>query len=323
MGGLGDGQITTRIQSSKVRAGMTGRACALCLAAALIGWPAAASGADDAALRDRPTFNLQLAHAVFLAQSDAADPAAGEILFDEEDLMAVEDDEGLSDLLDENEQEEINDPLEGFNRPVFGFNLFLDRWILRPVTRIYRETIPQPGRDGIANAIDNVNSPVTFVNDILQGEMSRAGTTLGRFFINSFFGLAGLFDTAAAMGLPGHEEDFGQTLGAYGVGDSPFIMLPVIGPTNPRDMVGKAADIASDPQTWVLPAGLARIKTGVELVSDREQILDETDALEATSVDYYAAVRSLYVQNRRFEISNEGEGKQRDPEGFMRRPREN
>ena len=301
---------------------MTGRALVFCLAAALAGLPGSAVAADSS-LRDRPTFNLQLAHALFLAQSDASDPTSGDILFDEEDLMAVEDDEGLSDLLDENQQEGIDDPLEGFNRPVFEVNLFLDRWLLRPVTRIYRETIPEPGRDGIANAIDNVNSPVTFVNDILQGEMSRAGTTLGRFFINSFFGLAGFFDTAAAMGLPGHEEDFGQTLGTYGIGDNPFIMLPVIGPTNPRDMVGKAADIAADPQTWVLPADLARIKTGVELVSDRDQILDETDALEATSVDYYAAVRSLYVQNRRFEISNEGEGKQRDPEGFMRRPRAN
>ncbi len=302
---------------------MSGRIIALCLAAALVGVRAAGAAADEAALRDRPTFNLQLAHALFLAQGEADDPASGQILFDEEDFMSADEDEGLSDLLDENEQQEIDDPLEGFNRPMFEVNLFLDRWILRPVTRIYRETMPQPGRDGIANAIDNINSPVTFVNDILQGEMSRAGTTLGRFFINSFFGVAGLFDTAGAMGLPGHEEDFGQTLGTYGVGGNPFIMLPVIGPTNPRDMVGKAADIAADPQTWVLPAGLARIKTGVELVSDREQILDETDALEATSVDYYAAVRSLYMQNREFEISNEGEGKPRDPEGFMRRPREN
>ena len=247
----------------------------------------------------RPTFGLAQAGAVLLAQADSPAPdVLGDI--DEEAF----DEEDFSDLLDETAIPEASDPLEGVNRVIFDANLALDRWLLRPVTRIYVETVPEPGRNGVANLLANVNSPITFVNDILQGEMSRAGTTFGRFFINTVFGLGGMIDVAEELGLPGHTEDFGQTLGSYGVGGNPYLVLPIFGPSSPRDAIGRGVDILTDPLTHTVPTGLGRIKTGVQLISDRERILDETDTLEATSVDFYAAIRSFYYQNREFEIAN-------------------
>ena len=224
----------------------------------------------------------------------------GDLEFDEEDLS----DEDLEDLFQETEGPEDDDPLEPVNRVIFDVNLTLDRWLLRPVTRAYIETVPEPGRDGLANMLDNVASPVTLVNDILQGEMSRAGTTFGRFFINSVFGLGGFFDTAEAVGLPGHTEDFGQTLGSYGVPGSPYLVLPILGPSSPRDAVGRGVDTLFDPSNFFAPDGLQSVQTGVSLVSDRASIINETDSLEATAVDFYAAIRSFYYQNRDFEIAN-------------------
>ena len=197
-----------------------------------------------------------------------------------------------------------DDPLEAINRPIFEANLFLDRWMLRPVTRVYIETVPEPGRAGLSNALQNLRTPVILLNDLFQGEMSRAGATFGRFFINSLVGLGGMIDVAGAMGLPGHDEDFGQTLGAHGVGGSPYLVLPFFGPSNPRDAIGTVADVAIDPLTYLTPESLSEIETGVTLVNDRASIINETDTLEATSLDYYAAVRSFYYQNRDFEIAN-------------------
>ena len=219
---------------------------------------------------------------------------------DSEDLS----DEDLQDIFEETEGPEDNDPLEPLNRVIFDANLLFDRWLLRPVTRIYIETVPEPGREGLANMLDNAASPITLANDLLQGEISRAGTTFGRFFINTVFGLGGFFDTADSLGLPGHREDFGQTLATYGIGGSPYLVLPVLGPSSPRDAVGRAADLALDPINFFAPSAVRSVKTGVGLISDRSRIINETDALEATAVDFYAAIRSFYYQNRAFEIGN-------------------
>ena len=228
---------------------------------------------------------------------------------DETEIVAPADSEPeASDPdLDENydlDEEADIDPLEAINRPIFEANLFLDRWLLRPVTRVYIETVPQPGRRGVSNFLQNLRTPVILLNDLFQGEMSRAGATFGRFFFNTFFGLAGLVDVADVVGLPGHEEDFGQTLGSYGIGDKPYLMLPLIGPSNPRDLVGRVGDIFMDPLTYLTPDELSEFETGINLVSDRADVIKDTDALEASSIDYYAAVRSFYFQNRAFEVSN-------------------
>ncbi|MCP4250892.1 MAG: VacJ family lipoprotein, partial [bacterium] len=147
-----------------------------------------------------------------------------------EDPAEFDDDDDFADFLPDAQTEAAaEDPLEGINRPIFEMNLTLDRYIMRPVTRMYMEA-PQPARNGVSNVLDNLQSPVILVNDLLQGEMSRAGATFGRFFINSVFGVLGLFDLADEMGLPGHDEDFGQTLASYGVDPGPYVVLPFLGP---------------------------------------------------------------------------------------------
>jgi phospholipid-binding lipoprotein MlaA len=270
------------------------------LAAAL---PAAGAAASDV----RPTFNLQVANNVLLAADPVASPALEETLEDKANPTGLDDlsDEDLGDLLDVGQDAENIDPLEDINRPIFEFNLVLDRWVLRPVTRIYIETVPDEGREGIANVLQNVKSPVIFANDLLQGEMSRAGATLGRFFINTIFGLGGLIDTAAYLDLPGHDEDFGQTLAVYGVGGYPYLVIPFFGPSNPRDFAGDLVDTGIDPLTYYTPDELRVVRTGLGLISDRAAILDESVAMEATSLDFYSAVRSFYYQHRDYEISND------------------
>ena len=267
----------------------------------------------------RPTFHLKTAGAVLLAERRVVfSPVGGEataqsvIPIDSEDFSDEDvgdfSDEDVEAFIDEETAPDDNDPLEPINRPIFEVNLALDRWVLRPITRVYIETVPEPGRSGIANALNNIKSPVIFANDLLQGELSRAGATFGRFFINTVFGLGGLIDTAEYLGLPGHNEDFGQTLATYGVGGSPYLVLPLLGPSNPRDAVGRGADILLDPLTYIAPTEVGMVRTGTGLVSDRAAILNETETLEETSIDFYAAVRSFYYQNRDFEISNESNG---------------
>lgn len=265
----------------------------------------------------RPTFHLNIAHNVLQAQQPVIfSPVGSEdseetvTTIDADDLSDEEEfsDEDVEDFIEGEGATDDNDPLEVINRPIFEFNLTLDRWVLRPITRIYIETVPEPGRDGIANALNNIKSPVIFANDLLQGELSRAGATFGRFFINTIFGLGGLIDTADYLGLPGHDEDFGQTLATYGVGGFPYLVLPLFGPSNPRDAVGLGVDIVMDPVTHIAPTDVRTARTGIELVSDRAAILNETEALEATSIDFYAAVRSFYYQNRDFEIRNQNNG---------------
>lgn len=247
-----------------------------------------------------------------LAQATSAPADPLDSVFEDPDavdeLDALDDDD-FGDFLPGAETEEAtDDPLEDVNRPIFEMNLALDRYFFRPVTRMYMEA-PRPARTGVSNVLDNLETPVILVNDLLQGEMSRTGATFGRFFINTVFGLGGLFDLAGEMGLPRHGEDFGQTLASYGVGPGPYVMLPFLGPSNARDAVGFAFDSVIDPSNVVIPAGASVAVTGVSLVDGRSRTIDETETLEATSLDLYAAVRSLYNQNREFEIRN---GRQAD-----------
>jgi len=207
------------------------------------------------------------------------------------------------------EFEAINDPLEPLNRTIFGFNQALDAMFLRPWADFYRILLPPPVREGIHNFLTNLRSPIVLANDLMQAEFERAGTTTGRFVINSTIGIGGLADWATDFGLPYHNEDFGQTLAVWGVPEGPFLMLPLLGPSNPRDATGLAVDnLLIDPIAWWVRANpserswIAYLRTAAQIVDARAQTVDELDDLQKSSLDFYATIRSLYRQFRTAEI---------------------
>ena len=195
----------------------------------------------------------------------------------------------------------IPDPFEGLNRGMYKFNDALDRAIFEPVAKGYRAIAPSPVRAGVRNFLQNLSSPVVFVNDALQGDAPRAGVTAGRFAINTTVGVLGIFDPATHIGLERHNADFGQTLGVWGVGSGAYIFLPLFGPTSVRDGVGRIVDIAFDPLSWAKFDGddefrATRFLLGA--VSTREQLIEPIDELRTTSIDPYVTMRSLYATTR-------------------------
>lgn len=199
---------------------------------------------------------------------------------------------------------EPNDPLEPINRVVFGLNELVDVVLLGPVSEAYGE-LPSPVRTGVRNVLDNLRAPVTFVNDLLQGEPDRAGTTFARFFINSTLGLFGLFDIASELGHPQHKEDFGQTLAVWGVGDGPFLMLPLLGPSTVRDLGGLAVDqLALDPWGTIAGSEWQAARAGTEAIDTRHRLDPVIRDVRRNSLDAYATVRSAYAQRRAAEIRN-------------------
>ena len=203
-----------------------------------------------------------------------------------------------------------NDPFEPMNRLVFRFDETFDKYLMLPVAGFYLQKLPAPMRKGLHNAIANLGLPVTFANDIFQGEISCAGETLGRFSFNSTVGLGGIFDVATPEGLSAHMSDFGQTLAKLGVGEGPFLVLPIIGPEPPRDLVGDVVDLALDPLTYLpvtWPLG-ARIGTAAGLnIADpfgtHARNIFLRQELEKGSLDPYATMRSAYRQQRAREIA--------------------
>ena len=206
------------------------------------------------------------------------------------------------------EYQTINDPIEPANRTIFSFNLFLDRALFRPVTAIYRTIAPETVREFIHNFLQNLRTPVILANDLLQGEPSRGGTTTARFAINTTIGILGFGDPASSMGFEQHDEDFGQTLAVWGVGEGPYLMIPIFGPSNPRDAVGKIVDFFLDPVNWwARNEGLDSVlwgRTVMTGIDTRDQLWDVLDDLEKSSIDFYASIRSLYRQRRNDEITN-------------------
>jgi phospholipid-binding lipoprotein MlaA len=210
--------------------------------------------------------------------------------------------------------EEANDPLEPMNRYFFDLNGALDELVMKPLAGWYYVGLPNFVQDGVRNAVDNLRSPIVLANDLLQGEMERAGTTIGRFLINSTLGLAGLFDVASEFGLDYHDEDFGQTLAVWGAGEGPYLVLPILGPSNPRDAAGRVVDNFFDPlfylswsHDWATTALYAR--AGADAVDTRARNLTVLDEIKKGAIDYYATIRSLYRQHRNDAIVNgEGDG---------------
>ncbi len=208
---------------------------------------------------------------------------------------------------------EVKDCFESVNRATFKFNQVLDGVIFKPVAKAYR-VLPSPVRAGTSNALDNISNLVTIPNNILQGELGKAGVNTGRFIVNTTFGIVGIFDVAEKIGFPEYEkEDYGQTLGVMGVGEGCYLVLPVLGPSTARDTFGSLANMMggdpwynvttvndtqyfSDFDYWASRAG-----TGVDF---RAKNLDSFENLEKNSIDFYASVRSLYLQDRQQKIAN-------------------
>lgn len=205
------------------------------------------------------------------------------------------------------------DPLEPVNRVIFGFNEFVYQYLLTPVARGYNKVVPEIIRDSLSRAISNLNGPVVLANDLLQGEFKRAGTTTTRFVLNSTLGFLGTQDVASDLGFAKHSEDFGQTMGAWGVGEGFYLVLPLLGPSNPRDAIGKfLVDGYFDPLGYHLDdtdnQNWGYVRSGVGGFVDYTEIVDDLDNLRETSVDFYGALRSLYRQRREAEIRNREQG---------------
>jgi phospholipid-binding lipoprotein MlaA len=203
---------------------------------------------------------------------------------------------------------EANDPLEPMNRYFFEINHLLDEVILKPFAGYYHTALPQFAQDGVRNALRNLHSPTILANDLFQGSMDRAGDTAGRFLINSTVGIGGLIDVAVSMGMKYHDEDFGQTLGWYKVHEGPYLMLPILGPSNPRDLTGRAVDYALDPLTWIgwiyNVSWINTVRGGLEGLDTRARNMQAIEELQKGSVDFYATIRSLYRQHRNDAIRN-------------------
>ena len=207
------------------------------------------------------------------------------------------------------EYQENNDPFEPANRVGYAISDGLDTYVLAPVARAYVYAVPAAVRGPVHNLLRNMTSPALFINDVIQTKPRRAGDTFVRFVVNSTAGVGGLFDVAAKLGYPYHDNSFGTTLALWGVPDGPFLFLPVLGPSNPRDAVGFGVDVAFDPLTYV-PSGhgmrtLGYARTGLSAVDTRSRLLNEVDSIKKTALDPYATFRSLYRQNRASTIEED------------------
>ncbi len=230
---------------------------------------------------------------------------------------------------------EVWDPIETPNRFIFSINRAVDIIAIRPIAVFYRDWMPEQGQKSVKNLLDNLGEPVTAINEVFQGDPSRAITTMARFLVNSTLGIAGLFDVATTFGLTKTKEDAGKTIGMW-AGVEPenggfYMVLPMIGPSNARDATGLMADYAVDPfriltfafdVNWLLYSGP---RYGATVIDYRSRTLFALDDLEKNSVDYYAALRSAYTQQRadlirqkREKTDSRGELDRRDNLALMR-----
>jgi phospholipid-binding lipoprotein MlaA len=202
------------------------------------------------------------------------------------------------------------DPLEARNRRAFESHVALHRRIIKPVEDVYVADVPHFVRAGVHNFLTNLESPVIFINDMLQISPSRAGNTFTRFLVNSTVGLGGVFEVAEPLGASFRDNDFGQTLAAYGVGEYPYMMIPLIGPTNPRDLSGKVVDVVINPFHYItIPGGVFTDigQSGFHQIDARSENLDELETIEATSSDPYATERDVSRKRRNAEINGEND----------------
>ena len=197
--------------------------------------------------------------------------------------------------------EEIDDPFEDLNRDIFIFNEKLDEKLLKPAALTYRKVTPQFARTGVTNFFNNLEEIDTTINQVLQGEIKYAFNDAGRFVINSSIGLFGLIDVASKMGLERHEEDFGQTLGVWGFNSGPYIMIPFLGPSNPRDLLSRPISSFLSGTFAMEDNDVKLTLIGIDALETRERLLDAETLIIG---DKYIFVKDAYVQSREYEINN-------------------
>lgn len=195
------------------------------------------------------------------------------------------------------------DPWESFNRGVYKFNDVLDRAIAKPIAKGYVYVVPKPVRTGVSNVFQNLSMTTVMLNDALQGKFRASGTDLGRFLLNSTVGLGGILDPATSAGLDKNNEDFGQTLGHWGVHPGPFIELPFFGPSDLRDAPGRLVDAYTNPQAYIHNTTAKWTLYGVKLLDDRASLLPLDDTLKHV-YDPYAFIRDAYLQRRAYLVSD-------------------
>ncbi len=232
------------------------------------------------------------------AAAGASDVSVVEIDAVEDPLLDAEFDEAF----ESGDQQTVADPFENLNRVLFKFNRGMHRMVLSPITKSYQFVAPEQVRKGVRRILINFNSPSTLVNDLLQFRVKDAGETLGRFLLNSTIGFGGLFDVAVEAGWKHHSADFGQTLARIGVDSGPYLVVPILGPNTVRDGLGGIVDLMFQPLTYLVGPSLNLFIGGGRGFVELETNAAAMEALEGSSVDYYAALRSAYIQNRRAEV---------------------
>ena len=193
------------------------------------------------------------------------------------------------------------DPARPFNEQVFGFNLFADRNVVGPVAHGYHQTVPPLGRKTVDNFLTNLKEPSNFINSTLQGDATAAATSFWRFVLNTTVGFAGIRDFAGENGLKYKDQDFGKTLGSYGIGDGAYVVLPILGPSNVRDTTGKVVDVFLDPVGWVFTTTESVIQDTADGINQRNQNNGVINQFYYQSLDPYTASRAAYLQHQAFQ----------------------
>lgn len=191
------------------------------------------------------------------------------------------------------------DPLEPINRGIYKFNEGVDTMLFKPAAEVYRAVLPQFVRTGVHNFFSNINDVIVALNNLLQGKFLNAASDVGRIAVNTTIGLLGVLDVATELGLEKHNEDFGQTLGYWGIGDGPYLVIPILGPSNFRDAIGLLVDFKTDPVTYVDPSRDRNQLWALRFVNRRSELLETTTILETAALDPYEFVRDAYFQRRR------------------------
>jgi phospholipid-binding lipoprotein MlaA len=238
------------------------------------------------------------------AAEPAAAPEADDLYLDEDDDLYFDEDA---------EEDGTGDPLETVNRGIFWVNDGLDVYAIEPVSKAWDFVLPDPVQRSLRSVFDNLRFPVLFFNNLFQGKPKQAGSDLARFAINTTVGVGGLMDPASSIGLKKRNEDFGQTLGVWGVPPGPYLMLPFFGPSNLRDGAGLIVDTGFRAFGFFIPFWVSAAMQAVDTLNRRSLIREQIEAERRAALDWYSAVRSAYTQYRENLIKDRREADDKDP----------